>query len=387
MIKRFLTFFVLLIVISVVFGLVYTLFFVPHASFESILQNGKAKCQPVAVFLYESRQDKQHWRELMKESDVSQRLTSFIHDLLPASQMPKGIADVLFNAGTPGFVLIDYKERFVQYRQGIPEQDELRTLLNDTYLFNETLLEEEKKIGAEFEDIKTVFQKGKYILAMERLGTFIALYGDSAHVEDARRLLTQVSYTDAVKQYQDQHRDKNNRKVLLHEAEKYYQYKRYFNANHAISLLLSTYRGSEEAKKAEELKQTIEKEIADKFKAATMLYRHKKFDEVMDAYLSLNEQLRGTHWQLFVSGKIKQLRGDKEYLRYLEQAQQNREAKSLYRKGEKLLVDGKWDLAEHYYSEIIRFHSESDYFARARQRIMDIEKLRYDQPHKKDTKN
>lgn len=380
MVKRLVRWFIIAAICIIVCGVIYSVFFIAGSRppLELLLEESAQQRFPLAVYAYASETDKKTWNSLCADAGIKKMLARFITGIIPLEEIPATIGSISLSPSGPGILIVDYRKKNVLFEQNIVTADQLAAILDDALYFHKTLVESDRRIDEAFENAVTTYNKGRAILAMEQLGTFIALYSDSEHVVEARRMLSKLSRTDAVKEYMEKHREANNRKVLLHQAKEYYTYKRYFNATHALSLLMTNYRGTEEAKEAETLKKQIEQDVRDRFQAANLLYRQKKFNEALDAYLSLNEQLRGTPWQLFVSGKIKELRGDKEYQDYLLEIQRAREVKNLYQKAEKQLIAGQWDIAAQFYTEIIRFYPDSEYTARAKQRILDIEKLRLD---------
>lgn len=347
-------------------------------TYQRILAEVLQKKKPLVVFVYGNKNDQNALHELAERPAVKDKLSQCLSKTVKTSMVKQQYSD-LFTATETGVLFLNFKGERIDFTSGIPVDTALISLIDKLLDNHNKLIAREKSAGKEFLKARSVYQTKKYILAMEQLRKFLMVYGDSEYAREARSLLQQCSETPDVTEYLNQNRDKTNRKVLFNEAEENFSYHRFFQAEKAVTMIITSYPGTEEAQKAQEIKKKIEEYGREKYKEANKLYQQKRFDEAKEAFLSLHEQFKGTNWDLFISGKITQIEGDPEYAKYKKQVKINREAKTTFKKAEKQFAAKNWQIAQAFYAEIVKFYPQSEYVETAKKRIKEIDDLRYNE--------
>ena len=145
-------------------------------------------------------------------------------------------------------------------------------------------------------------------------------------------------------------------------------------------MLIQRFAKSEEANEARKLKDQIDEIAREEFKEAALLYDNKKYYEAYEKYLSLHKKFQGTHWDVYISGKIQQIDADPEFAQYKEKRAKDREMESLFNQAERLFEQENWDQAEQFYNTVLRFYPKSRFAFRSKKRIEQMNTLRYSKP-------
>lgn len=280
----------------------------------------------------------------------------------------------------PALLAVDYRGRTIVLHQGIPSKDKIDEIARTVQGHHETMVAQDVAAKIEFTQIKSIYEQQDYINAMDSLRTFLAVYENTEYEQQARDLLRECSIKPQVIDYLRSNRDVSNRKVLLHKAKEDFRYKRYLNAQQAIGLLMNNFPGTEEAQEAAEIKEKMDAIAREGYQEANELYKQKKYFEAYEKFLSLHEKFRSTHWDLYITGRIKQIEADPEFQKYQKNLELTREAKGVFEHAEKLFEKEQWDQAEQYYNMVLRFYPESRYAFRSQQRLDEMNTLRYSQP-------
>jgi len=341
-----------------------------------IIDEAKARTVPIAFFVYTCSKDKKKWIELTGDPQVKEKISMFIVKIVPVRFIKNQFPEYYSKNPVSSLMICDYKGRKISYHKGIIDKETLLTAIANALDYHEKLILSDQAAKKEFFKVKSVYDSKKYIIAMEKLRNYLYIYANSDYAKDVRAMLNSASQTPQVLDYLKENRDKTNLRLLLDRLKENYEYKRFFNVERIVSAIQQTNPGTQEAQQAQEIKEKMEEYAREKFKEINELYEKKYFIEAIEAYESLRTQFKGTHWELFIAGKIQKIQGDPQYHEYMKNAQSNREAKNILRRADESFENKNYDMAEQYYSAIIRFYKDSLFVQKAKQQINEINRLR-----------
>ncbi len=344
--------------------------------YSEIVKQARLERKPIVFFVYATSEEKSLFNQLTKNEAVKKRLSMVLSEYVKSPYFKNTFSD-LFRHTQTAILITDFKGDKCGFIKGIPAEQDFMNALDEALKKNDDLNRLERTAKKEFYKIKAVYDSKKFIMAMEKFHKYLYIYSDSDYASKARSLLHECSRKPEVTDYLAHNRDVTNRKVLLHEAEKNFQYHRFFQAGRMLDTIIKTFPDSEEAVQAKEIKNKIEQFGREHFQAANKLYSQKKFHEAKEAYLSLHEKFKGTHWDLFIAGKLKELEVDKEYLAFMEQEKINRRTKSIFKKAERHFSLKHWEVAKMYYLEIVKYYPSCQYVDQSKNRIDEIEQIQY----------
>jgi len=340
-----------------------------------VLNEAKQKRVPAIFFIYSNREEKRDWKKLVDEKEVSQQLDGFLYKIVPVSSFSELYTDLFKDDAAVALLAVDFKGEKRFFEQRFLSSTELLDILDEMLVLNNKMLEREHIAKKESIKIRKTFKSQQYLSAMRQCRKFLSIYSNTEVSSEIRALLNECGDKPEVVKHLENNRDRANRKVLLHSAEEALEYKRYFNFLRIVAMLNQKYPGTEEAETAKKLKTKMETESREKFKKANNLYVAKKFALAMEAYEAMHRDYKGTHWDLFIAGKIQQMMSDPQYQKYLKQVELNHQAKVVFKQAEKHFETKRYDLALKFYHEIIKLYSKSKYIVRAKQRIQEIENI------------
>ncbi|MDX9703196.1 MAG: hypothetical protein RBU23_09150 [Candidatus Auribacterota bacterium] len=380
---------VALIIVVVVCAIIYGVLnkidtpLLPSTQMQDLLNKALVTRKPMIFFIY-LPDEKNVWDETLADQQFAGTFEKILTYKEPVSFFLKTKWNQQIKSLTvPAILAVDYRNRFIRLQEGIPSSEELRSIFADVLLHHELMVAQDIAAKKELDKLKSIVENQQYIDAMDRLRTFLMVYENTECEVQARDLLNDVSVKPQVIEYLRSNRDAANRKVLLHKAQEDFRYKRYFNADRAISFLVQHFPNSEEAQAASEIKQQIDTIARDEFREATDLYNRKQYYQAYEKYLSLHQKFQGTHWDVYISGKIQQMDADPAFATYKERLVKDREAEGIFNRAEQLFEQEQWDQAEQFYNTVLRFHPKSRYAFRSKQRIEEMNTLRYSKPSKK----
>ncbi len=353
----------------IIFGDGISFFEMGRGRIEKVLKESKLKRVPVIFFAYSNREEKRGWRGLVAQNEVVGALDDFLSVIVPASLLD------IFSVDGMGVLFVDFKGKKRFFEKRFLSSDEFLVFLTKMWDINQKMLKREHIAKKESIKINKIFREQKYLSAMRQCRKFLAVYSNTETAGAIRNLLDKCADKPQVKKHLDENRDIANRKLLLHSAQEANEYKEYYKFLRIVSMLEQKYPGTEEAKEAKKLKAEMEKDSRRKFKEANEFYMKKKFARAMEAYEAMHRNYKGTHWDLFISGKIQQLTADPQYQKYLKQVDIDYEAKVLFKQAEKHFKNKRYNLALKFYHEIVKLYSRSKYLIRAKQRIEEIQNI------------
>ncbi|MEW6535474.1 MAG: hypothetical protein AB1454_07610 [Candidatus Auribacterota bacterium] len=376
--KKRVLFFVILLCVVLTGVTILVTHRVPFAplTMETVFEQAYSSRKPLVVGVYSSHKQREMLRGLFAKKELDNDQETCMFRVLAVERLDENYRDMV-DSEDPVLVMFTFRGDDAAIIEGIPDMLELRGLLNELYGRNAQSLRELEEEQKQFYTARKLFEEQKYIQAMKQIRSFLYIYGSSEYTEEARDLLSRISETDAVKHHIDETQAKNVRRALLHQAKENMLFRRYFQAERILASLINSYAGTDEAKKAEELKQEIDTVARDGFRDANELYRAGNYYEALEAFSALHEQFKGTHWDLYIAGKIKLIEADPRFAESREKDTVNRQAKLRFEKAEEFFKTGTYDVAKLYYIEIARFYPNSDYTKRAKQRLAEIEEILY----------
>ena len=376
----------LLLIIILLFA-VCTLFFFPFSRpvpFPDVINKAVLSTSPVIFFVYPDKQ-KNEWKNVLADEKIIKLQEQFISQNVKNKYFAStSWAPLLTELKTCALLVLNYQGEKIDFYARLTPVDELESIMETAVMENTELIAREKEIRKKFDDIEAVFDNGKYLAAMRQLRSFLAVYSDSDSTLDAKDLLYECSKKSEVITYIKKNKEKINIKKLLYQVNESYQYKKFFHAEKICGIIISNYPNTDEAKEAQEIKNKIAEYAQEKFKAANKLYQDRKYDQALEAYSSLHEQFKGSHWDLFISGKIQQIQSNKDYREFRDDQEREYEALHIFRRAEKAFEMNSWDLAERLYTSIVRFYPDTEYLEQSKKQLKRMNELRYKVPQKKD---
>lgn len=340
-----------------------------------ILNEAKHKRVPSVFFIYSDREEKRDWTKLVEEKEVDLQLDKFLYGIVSVSSFSELYTDLFEDDTAKGLLVVDFKGEKRFFEQRFLSSAELLNILNEMLVLNNEMVKQEHIAKKESIKINKTFKSQQYLSAMRQCRKFLSIYSNTEVSSEIRTLLNECGDKPEVVKHLENNRDLSNRKMLLHSAKEAMEYKKYYTFLRIVAMLEQKYPGTEEAEEAKKLKMEMELESREKFKKANDFYVGKKFARAMEAYEAMHRNYKGTHWDLFISGKIQQMMSDPQYQKYLKQVELNHQAKVVFKQAEKHFEIKRYDLALKFYHEIIKLYSKSKYILRAKQRIEEIQNM------------
>ncbi|GEM_PF-2976906 len=341
-----------------------------------LIEEAKTKNMPLAFFVYTSSKDKKAWNEIVNDTQLKDQLNRFITKVVPVKYIKNQFPEYYSKNPSTSLMICDHKGKKISYNKGISDKESISVALSNALDYHKKLMIELACAKKEFFKVKSIYDSKKYILAMEQIRNYLYIYKNTDYGQEARELLNSASQTPQVLDYIKQNRDMTNLKALVYQAKECFEYKRYYALERIVAAIQQTNPGTDEAKEVQKLKEEMEKIGREKYKEANDLYNKKYFMEAIEAFESLRTRFKGTHWDLFISGRIQQIQNDPEYKHYMDDLQSNKEAKNIIKRADEAFNTKNFAMAEQYYFSVIKFYAKSPYVDRAKQRINDINRLR-----------
>ena len=352
--------------------------------FSDVLNKAVLTASPIIFFVYPDKQENE-WQDFLKDEQIASLSDKFVSQNVKSKYFNSTVwSPFLSDLKSSALLVLNYKGEKIDFYARLTPVDELTAIMETALIENAELIAREKEIRVKFNDIKKVFDEAKYLNAMRQLRSFLAIYNNSESTTEARTLLHECSKKPEVITYIKSNKEKANIKKMLYQAKEFYQYKKFFNAEKLSGIIISNYPNTEEAKEAQEIKNNIAKYVQTKFKKANKFFVEHKYDQAIEEYSALHEQFKGSHWDLFISGKLQQLQGDKDYRKFRDEQQRKYEALHIFRRAEKAFNKNSWDLAERLYTSIVRFYPDTEFIDQSKQKLKQMNELRYKVPQKKD---
>ncbi len=352
----------------------------PMIKMQDVVRKSYVARKPIVFLIYPAK-EKSIWDTLRND----QQLTDLFDKVHVYTQPVSFFEDSkwkekVHGLNEPALLAVDYRNNLITMHEGLPDIDQLRDMFKEVFAYHDEMIAYDAIAKKELETVQKIIEEQRYVDAMQRLRTYLMVYENTELEAQARGLLNQISTKPQVIEYLRVNRDTSNRKVLLYKAQEDVRYKRYFNAYRAITMLTQHFPKTEEAKEASKLKEQIDEIAREEFKEASVLYDNKKYYEAYEKYLSLHKKFQGTHWDVYISGKIQQIDADPEFAAYKENRAKDREMESIFNQAERLFEQENWDQAEQVYNTILRFYPKSRFAFPSKQRIKQMNTLRYSKP-------
>lgn len=374
-----------LIVIAVI-SLACLIFFpfIKSTPFPDVINKASLTASPMIFFVYPDKL-KNEWRDVIRDEQIKKILEKFISQNVKSGYfLSTAWAPLFSEMKSDGLLILNYKGEKIDFYARFTPLGELVSIMENALEANAGLIAKEKQIRKKFETIKMIFDDAKYLESMRQLRKFLSVYSNSECAVEARDLLQECAKKPEIITHLKNNRDAANRKKMLYQVKESFEYKKYFNSEKLIGIILSNYPNTKEAQEAEKIKEKIAFYAQTKFKEANKLYSQRKYDQALEAYTLLHDQFKGTHWDLFISGKLQQIQADKNYRKYRDEQVRKYEALHIFRRAEKAFKTNQWDMAQRLYTSIMRFYPDTEFVKKSEQRIKKMNELRYNVLPQKD---
>lgn len=349
-------------------------------SVSNIKEDALRTEKPAVLLFFTTPEERQELDSLIESEDIIPYHDRINLHFIPHSVLFESYSNSIANVSY-GVLLLNFRSRDAAVIEGLPPSTELSGLLDALIERNDEALKAYHAEKKAFFMAKHLVDDKQYVQALDNLRTFLYAYIDSDYASEARQMLNKVMKSDEVTEHLAGNRDATNRKILLRKAKESIDYHQYLQAERIIAALTTTYPDSDEAQEATAMKQKLDEYARTSFQDANKLYQQNKFIEAFEAFQSLHRQFKGTHWDLFISGKLKLIESDPAFQNHLKRTKNEIKAERRFRNGEKFFKAGNYDIAQMYYMEIIRLYPQSEFVTRAKERISHIDELKYQQKY------